>query len=497
MSFAAMFLGLAALSGDLSSPPIADPTVAPLQQSESRASIQAKLGAAINQERFEEALLLTKALLAHPDSARLTEAERRPMLWLQALLNFQLGRPAAAIPMLEAITASPDATLEQWTALLDANSQSRNYNGAAAALTEILRRFPSSADGFYDLFLIQLSMSPDLDPDVGFNLREALQQSGWVNEDASWVWLKLVDDYIDRGRPADAGPVVARVTSPSARLQLFAMRRYDPVRPEGAALNIESAWTGEITLARKAADKTDATIEARNRLASALFATDRLDEALAIADAVIAAPEPAPEGEEAQDYTWTLNTRSRVLMALGRFDEAVAQQQAAAARPEFGGPNVSQQINLGWTYLRLDRPQEAYEAVKDIEIERSLSAYGKMQAWQVRACAARSSGDLPAAETAEALIAEHWRDAPIAAYETQACRGDEDAMARVLVEALGDPETASSVVNVMHAYLEREPTEWDRRMAALHHRVVARPEVAAARDLVGRAFSVPTRGPQF
>lgn len=497
MSFAAMLLGLAALSGDLSSSPAADPTIAPLQQQDSMASIRAKLGAAIDQERFEEALLLTKALLAHPDSARLTEAERRPVLWLQALLSLQLGRPAVAIPVLETITASPDATLEQWTALLDANSQSRNYNGAAVALTQILRRFPSSADDFYDLFVIQLSMSPDLQSDVGFNLREALHQSGWVNEDASWVWLKLVDDYIDRGRPAEAGPVVARVTSPPARLQLFSMRRYDSVRPEGAALNIESAWTGEITLARKAADKADATIEARNRLASALFATDRLDEALTIAEAVIAAPTPEADTEGAEDYTWTLNTRSRVLMAMGRFDEAVAQQQAAAARSEFGTPNVSQQINLGWTYLRLDRPREAYETVKDIEVERSLSAYGKMQAWQVRACAARGSGDIAAAEAAETLIAEHWRDAPVAAYETQACRGDEDAMARVLVEALGDPETASSVVNIMHAYLDREPTDWDRRMAAMHYRVVARPEVVAARDAVGRAFSVPTRGPQF
>lgn len=497
MSVAAVLLGLAALSGDLSPPPSADPTaVRPLQQ-ESWEAIRAKLTTAIDASRFEEALLLTKTLLAHPDSAALTDEDRRPLLWLQVLLNMELGRYAAALPTLEIITASPDATQEQWTARLDAYSRTEDYNGAAATLTEILRRYPSSASGFYDVFLLQLSTSPILQPDVGFRLREALHQSGWVNEDASWVWLKLVDDYIDRGRPAEAAPVAARVTSPSARLQLFAMRRYDPVRPAGAQLNIEAAWAGEIALARKAAEAPDASIEARNRLASGLFAVDRAEDALAVVDAIVAQPEPAPDTPEAEDYTWALNTRSRILMALDRAEESVSQQQAAAARSEFGTPNVSQQINLAWTYLRLERAQEAFGAVKDIETERSLSAYGKMQAWQVRACAARGAGDLATADATEALIAEHWRDAPVAAYETQACREDEDAMARVLVEALADPETAPQIVNLMHRYLDRETTAWDRRMAERHYRVVARPEVVAARDAVGRAFTVPTRGPQF
>lgn len=497
MSVAIALLGLAALSGDLSAPVPADPTgVRPLQQ-DSWESLREKLGLAIEQERFEDALLLTKALLAHPDSADLPATDRRPFLWLQSLLNMQLGRPALAVPALEAMTAEPDATREQWTTLLDAYSQTRNLNGAARTLTEILKRYPSAASDFYDLFVLQLAGSPDVEPDVGFALREALHQSGWVNEDASWVWLKLVDDYIDRDRLADATPVVARVTSPSARLQLFAMRRYDPVRPAGASLDIDAAWAGEITLARKEAGKPEATVEARNRLASDLFATDRLDEALAVVDAVLAAPEPPADTPAADDFTWALNTRSRILMALNRGDEAVAQQQAAAARPEFGKPNVSQQINLGWTLLRLDRPQEAFDAVKDIDIEGSLSPFGKMQAWQVRACAARGAGNVVDAEAAEALITEHWNDAPIAAYEAAACREDEADMARILILALEDPESAPHIVELMHAYLDREPTAWDRRMAALHYRVVARPEVVAARDAVGRAFTVPTRGPQF
>ncbi|RZJ94882.1 MAG: hypothetical protein EON88_11820, partial [Brevundimonas sp.] len=260
MSVAAMLLGLAALSGELSPPVATDPTgVRPLQQ-ESWISLRDKLGAAIDQERFDDALLLIKALLAHPDSADLRPEDRTPFVWLQALLNMQLDRPAAAVPALETLTASPDATREQWTTLLDAYSRTRNLNGAATALTEILTRYPSAAADFYDIFVLQLSTSSELEPDTAFRLREALHKSGWINENASWVWLKLVDDYIDRNRAAEAAPVVARVTSPSARLQLFAMRRYDAVRPADAALDIDAAWAGEITLARKDVAKPDATI---------------------------------------------------------------------------------------------------------------------------------------------------------------------------------------------------------------------------------------------
>lgn len=496
MSLAAVLLGFAALHGDLPPPVEADPTTVRALQQESWEGLRAKLGAAIDQERFEEASLLLKALLAHPDSAAMSESARAPFLWLQALLYMQMDRPAAAIPALQSLTASPQATQEHWSALLDAYNRTRNQDGAASTLTEILTRYPDAAQDLYDVFVLQISVYPGLEADTGFRLREALHRSGWVNEDASWVWLKLVDDYIDRGRAAEAGPVVARVSSPSARLQLFAMRRYDPVRPTAATLDIDTAWAREITLARKRADGPDATLEDRNRLASGLFAIDQLAEALGVVDAALAAPEPEAGSPEAEDFTWLLNTRSRILMALNRGDEAVAQQQAAAARSEFGHPNVSQQINLGWTFLRLDRPREAFDAVKDMD-EENLSAFGKMQAWQVRACASRGIGDIAAAEAVEATIFEHWKDAPIAAYEAASCREDEAEMARLLIVALGDPETAPDMVDLMHAYLDREPTAWDRRMADRHARVVALPEVIAARDAVGRAFTVPTRGPQF
>lgn len=496
MTIAAIALGLAALSGQ-PSPTAAAPDLRPAMiQQESRESIRQKLGAAIDQERFEEALLLSKALLAHPDTARVPAEERRAIIWLQALLHLQLDRPAAALPLLQEVTASPEATLQQWSTRLEAHNKATDLSGAAVVFTEILQRFPSAANEYYDVFVLQLVMNPELEGDIGFNAREALYRSGWTNDDDSWLWLKLVDDYIDRGRLDDARQLVSRIRAPGPRLQLFALRRYDEVRSADARLNLDAAWAAELALARKDADKTGASIKDRSRVPALLYDLGRPEEALAAADAILAGPEPEAGSVDAEDYTWVLNGRSRILMALGRGEEAVAQQEAAAARQEYGSQNVSQTINLGWTYLRLGRTEEATAALAGLEEDR-LSAYGKMQARQVRACAARERGDAAAAEVIEAVMGENWRDAPIAAYEVAACRGDEDEMARVLVGMLADPETVGEGVSLMHGYLDAGRTDYDRRMLAIHHRVIARPEVVAARDAVGRAFVVPTMGPQF
>ena len=183
-------------------------------------------------------------------------------------------------------------------------------------------------------------------------------------------------------------------------------------------------------------------------------------------------------------------------MALGRTDEAIDQMRIAAARAEGEGVNVSQTINLGWLYLRAGRNDEAI-AVASTVPEESVSPFGRMQAVQVRACAAAAVAD-PTTDSAYAYLAEHWRDAPVAAYDALACRGDEDAMAALLLAMLDDPEHAASAVELMHAYLpEGHRTAFDQRMAVHSANVLARPEIVAATGRVGRILTVPTVGPQF
>lgn len=486
-----VLVGLAALSADLA--PARDSAPVQAASINDLKAISDKLQRAIDNDRYDDALVFAKALTAHPAFVELPPEGQATIHYLVGVLLMEAGRPAAAMPSLILATDSPGATLAQWMMRLDAASAVEDRNGMARTLAVMLDRFPAAKDELYDDFVLQMAGSPEVDRDAAFELRLALLRSGWSHDRDSWIWVKLVDDLIARGRGAEAEPVIARVTAPPNRLQLFAMRRYDAVRPADATFDIGAAYAADLERLRKRAEAPGATIEDRNAYVSALRARGRLDEALALSDAIMATP--LPEGEAAREaeseLTWAMDTRAHILLALGRHDEAVEQERTAALRTEYGQPNISQTINLGGLLLRLERYSEALDAVAPIEAGR-VSAYGLMQALQVRACAAHSLSDDVTATALFARLDAGWRDAPSATYAALACRGDEDGMARLLVEMLADPEHQEIGVAYMHRYLPSTPvSSFDRRMSGHHFRVIARAEVTAARDLVARVHDIP------
>ncbi len=486
-----VLVGLAALSADLAPARVTAPVQA--ASINDMAAISDKLQRAIDDDRYDDALVFAKALSVHPGFVDLPPEGQATIHYLVGVLHLQAGRPAAALPFLTLATESPGGTLAQWMMRLDANSAARDRDGTARILAVMLARFPEAKDELFDDFVLQMAGSPEVDREVAFELRLALLRSGWSHDEDSWIWVKLVDDLLMRGRGAETEPVIARITAPPNRLQLFAMRRYDAVRPADATFDVEAAYAADLEMNRTRAEAPGATIEDRNTYVMALRARGRLDEALVLADAIMATPPPDAEAEpEAEsDLTWAMDSRAHILVALGRHDEAVEQARAAALRGEYGRPNVSQTINLGGILLRLERYSEARDAVAAIEAGQ-VSSYGLMQALQIRACAAHSQSD---DETARALFTRldaEWRNAPNATYAALACRGHEDGMARLLVEMLADPEHQEIGVAYMHRYLPSVPvSSFDRRMSEHHFQVIARPEVVAARDQVARVYDIP------
>ncbi|MDQ8029885.1 MAG: hypothetical protein REJ23_14255 [Brevundimonas sp.] len=460
-------------------------------------ALQEKFTRALQQERTEEALGHVKAILGHPDFARAPEQRRLSALYLAGLLNLELGRHAAAAPYLVEATSVPGATQEQWFYRLQAQAGAGDLSAAAASLTIMLDRFPGVLDDLSDRYVAQLVHSSELDDDTAFRLRSALYEANWDYEFADWIWVSLINDLVKRDRGAEAAPMVARVSLPDARLQLFSLHRYDAIRPADATLDLQRLYASSLELQRKAVEKPDAALSDFVAYAGGLSERAQFEQALAIADAALARPAPEADSEDAEQLTWIMDIRSRALMALGRPDEALAQMQAAMARSEGGVPNVSQTINLGWLYMRMGRNAEAVEAVSEVT-EGAVSPYGMMQALQVRACAAAAMGDEATAAPAFAHLAENWKDASAAAYGALACRGDEEGMAALMIARLTDPKTADDTLQALHTYIDTpNMTAFDIRLSEVHRRVIARPEVIAARDAVGQVYEVPTIGPEF
>lgn len=454
---------------------------------------------ALREERAEDALAIAKSLTTRSDFDSQNLVVRRGVWHLIGSLNAELGRHEAAIEPLRTASRMPGAEADIWFALITAEARAGRRDDAARTVIALTRALPSAIESASDAFIYQLARSPDVSVETRFDLRDALWEAGWNPKSSSGFWLAYIDGLLERGRMDRALEALPRVTSPSALTQLHASHRYDDLRARAAtpALDIDAAYARALEDDRAAAEAADATIDDRQGFASSLLMAGRFEEALTVADAALALPRPAKDDEDWNAVTWAMDTRSRVLMALGRPDEAVAQMREATLRVEVEDGNTSQTINLGWMYLRTGRNAEALAAVADID-EGDASPYGLMQAAQVTACAAQALGDTLVANKAQAYLAEHWRDAPTAAYEALACKGDADAMAALLIRRLEDPELAETTLGDLHIFLPApNPTAFDARIIAITTEVQARPDVIAARDRVGRVLTLPVLGGQF
>ncbi len=458
-----------------------------------------QLGAAIDADDASAALGLTKLIADHPDLAREPLVRREAVGDLLGLLYAREGQYATALPFLIESSEREGASTSTWFARIDAHVATDNRTGAAGAITTLLARRPDVAGVVSSDFVVQLESNADVEPEAAFALRSALRDSGWRAANDSGVWLRLIDDLLKRDRLADALPLVERVTSAVGLLQLHAMRRYDALRAGAAVpeLDIAAILDAELEAQRMEAVAPGSTYDARNAYAWTLHSRGRFDEALTFIEANLALPVPEAGSDDDRALTWMMDTRARVLVDLGRIDEAVVQMQAAAKRGEGGGGNVSQTINLGWFYLRTGDDARAIATVKTLDPDLA-SAYGIMQAMHVRACAAEAMGDQATAAPAFAHMEQNWRDAPLTWVEAQACRGDADGAADTLLLILADETLADRGVGTMHGYqVNQRNTDYDRRTGEVLAVAYARPDVVAARDRVARAFTLPTTGPQF
>jgi tetratricopeptide (TPR) repeat protein len=458
-----------------------------------------QLGAAIEANDASGALALTKLIADHPDLAREPLGRRQIIGDLLGLLYAGEGQYATALPYLIESSEREGASASTWFTRIGVHAATDDLTAAARALVTLLDRRPEVVDDLSIEIVVQLEANRDVDPEAAFALRSALRDVGWRAPRDSGVWIRLIDDLLKRDRLADATTLVERVTSSGGLLQLHAMRRYDALRAAAAVpeLDIASILDAELEAQRIEAVAPGSSYEARVAYASTLHNRGRFDEALAFADATLALPAPESGSDDDRALTWVMDTRARVLVDLGRIEEAVVQMQAAAKRDEGSRGNVSQTINLGWFYLRTGDNARAIATVKTLAPD-SASEYGVMQAMHVRACAAEAMGDQATAAPAFAHMERNWRHAPLTWVEAQACRGDADGAADTLLLILADEGLADGGVGTLHSYrIDQRATDYDRRVGEVLAAAYARPDVVAARDRVARAFTLPTTGAQF
>ena len=143
-------------------------------------------------------------------------------------------------------------------------------------------------------------------------------------------------------------------------------------------------------------------------------------------------------------YAWILDSRSRLLRRLSRWDEGVDQLAAASWVLDKNGMNVSQVINLGDLSCDLGKPTEALGAL--FRLGTDISPYGRMQEAAVRLDAAIQLGDTGQTDKWLAYIKEHRADAPRTYQDALLRTGDGESAAKWLIERLDDKDLRSSTL---------------------------------------------------
>jgi len=285
------------------------------------------------------------------------------------------------------------------------------------------------------------------------------------------------------------------VTDPYVIIGIHADNRFDPVRAQlDRVLDVNAAIAKELEHERDVVKRKPGELMPLLAQAYTMRNTLQFTEALQLLDSAIAkasGPEAKKQFSDRDRYfVWLLDTRSQALADLGRWDDAVNQELTASHLSEYSGGNVSQIINLANLYDDLGRPLDAKRTLVGLAPS-GASGYGNMQVAIEKMRIALQLGDQPEAARQLAYLRAHQADSE-STYQNALIFADHaDEAAQVLMGRLANPEErADALLEVQH-YRRSARDELLKDFSSRWEAVLARTDVRAAIDKVGRVESYP------
>lgn len=385
------------------------------------------------------------------------------------------------------------ANSNTWHRRLAAAFQVMDYQDSAHCVTTIARRWPKTLNKIRDQAIYRIDTELGKDTAQAESRRallESLFNANWSDIDgvANEFWRDLAQILLAKDDVQQADSVAARIRSARIAITIRIDKSFDRItqgNPDRYDINRLAA--DELAAARVAVESAPGQLRLWVRLQRLLLDTLQHDQALAIADDIVAKAKDGAGKSIYEDfdeyYIWVLNQRADTLSRLGRWDEAVEQLSRAARRPEDGGMNVSQILNLGLYYVHLEQPMKALDTVSELG---EMSPYGRMQLEMVRFMAALQQKDEAAVATRLAYMREHRTDAIGTWEDALLFSGDLDAAGDLLVERLRSDQWRSSALASMQGYADVPRTPVDAERLRRWREVLAQPNVIQALSEVGR-----------
>jgi tetratricopeptide (TPR) repeat protein len=418
--------------------------------------------------------------VAHaPVFSHLPENQQSAVLAVYGALLLDAGKPNEALAELRAATAYDAATGQWWLNRLTAASQTSDLADQALCLIKIAKTWPASLADVNGRYIIGLNFQMRSRTDLHssqFDMLQALAQANWQPSETvlapSGLWMDLTAGLLERGLRDDARRIAHKITDPDSITRMVIAKRFDPITlPDSAYFDPVRAEQSQIEFLRQKLRDYPNRLEPIQILAGDLSEMGKDEEALALLDGAIQRAHPLDDSKppftDMDQLIWVYNQRAYTLLALGRTDEAVAAMKRGAARPEQGGLNVSQQLNLGVMEVRLGKGADAFAAVETVE---DASPYGNMVREYVRAEAALELDDHPRFQAAMDYIKAHQNDDSDTFVDVLLDSGDQDGAAREIIKLLADPAKQPEILEDFQDYeTTKFPLAFD---LARHARIV-------------------------
>jgi tetratricopeptide (TPR) repeat protein len=417
----------------------------------------------------------------------LSKPQQRMLVSAKGLATWRGGDPEGARDLFTRATAIDGNEPDDWYRLAILEHELGDRARSARYMTSLINRWPELVNNLDPRLLGDYVYRGE----AGATWRTALMQALF---DADWddrhngvddVWRELALAQVENGSLPAAANAIMRITDPLTTVKVRSDKRFDALIAGVDALpSARDVAERRVEVLRRLVAESPKRIDLASTFGTALLVAGRHEEALAAADALLAAiaAEDPSSFEKLDEKVWIMNNRAIALRRLGRQDEAAAQFERASHVDELGSPNVSQVLNLAAYYCDLGRPKEA---LRTIERVGNASGYGRMVQSGIQHCAALQTGNRQAAREAMNYMTAHRSDSSTMIIEALLREGRIDEAAATLIGQLEDPKGRDEALNFLQDFRKGPELVGTRTLNANRRALLTRADIKAAAERVG------------
>lgn len=336
-----------------------------------------------------------------------------------------------------------------------------------------------------------------------FELTLTLARAGYDGGEPAgrldWLKTEAAGGLLERGRLEEAVPLIDAVTDSYAMLNMLVSRRFEPLWPtleEKAGLDMARQLANALASVEEARRQAPDNLKLLYRNMNTLLALGRYDEAIALGEPL--SRDMAAVAEHGYDAFWVVNEQAFALASTGRGEEADQLMETLLAlgmdeHPDLVSLAINRAENL---LLLLGRYEDALRAADWAEEKGSffMSDSGRMWVLRHRVCALAALGQHIHAWLALGQMIEMRQKNGIAYLDALLCTDQLDEAEEVIAENLDSLLDRDAMLAILQNYTGQRHTPFGDMIKARLDSLISRPEVAKAVNAAGRIITVAGTG---